>query len=244
MRYLDACINIGSLVGQIGMVYAEKYVGFWLSFTLPTVMFACAPFVLFACKRYYYLSPPTGSILSRFFHLWTMAQRGCWSLNPMRTIKNFKRPDYWERVKPSRFSISERPAWMTFDDAWVDEVARGLKACTVFLWYPLYWLAYNQMTSNLTSQSATMELHGAPNDIIQNLNPISIIIMIPFMDFVVYPALRKARIPFTPLKRICLGFFLASSAMVSACVVQHYIYKLGPCGDHMNSCDDPAPINV
>ncbi|KAI8312494.1 putative peptide transporter ptr2 [Colletotrichum sp. SAR11_240] len=30
-------INIGALVGQISMVYAEKYVGFWLSFTLPTL---------------------------------------------------------------------------------------------------------------------------------------------------------------------------------------------------------------
>jgi proton-dependent oligopeptide transporter, POT family len=29
-------INIGALVGQIAMVYAEKYVGFWLSFLLPT----------------------------------------------------------------------------------------------------------------------------------------------------------------------------------------------------------------
>lgn len=242
--YYYACINIGSLVGQIGMVYAEKYVGFWLAYTLPTIMFATAPFVLFVCKKHYHLYPPTGSVLARFFQLWTFAQRGCWSINPVRTIQNFRRPGYWERVKPSQFAIADRPHWMTFDDAWVDEVARGLKACTVFLWLPLYWLAYNQMTSNLTSQSATMELHGAPNDIIQNLNPISLIIFIPIMDFFVYPAIRKARIPFTPLKRICLGFFLASSAMISACVVQHYIYKLGPCGDHMNSCDDPAPINV
>ena len=27
---------------------------------------------------------------------------------------------------------------MTFDDAWVDEVGRGLKACRVFLWLPIY----------------------------------------------------------------------------------------------------------
>lgn len=28
-------VNVGALVGQISMVYAEKYVGFWLSYTLP-----------------------------------------------------------------------------------------------------------------------------------------------------------------------------------------------------------------
>lgn len=45
--------------------------------------------------------------------------------------------DFWQRVKPTALG-SERPAWMTFDDEWVDEVGRGLKACKVFLWYPLY----------------------------------------------------------------------------------------------------------
>lgn len=68
---------------------------------------------------------------------------------------------------------------MTFDDEWVDQVRRGMKACTVFLCqcrirfshafslsrcntdgallgYPLYWLAYHQMLANLISQSATM----------------------------------------------------------------------------------------
>lgn len=47
---------------------------------------------------------------------------------------------FWEDVKPSHLG-ADKPAWMTFDDAWVDEVRRGFKACTVFLWYPLYWLA-------------------------------------------------------------------------------------------------------
>jgi len=91
-----------------------------------------------------------------------------------------------------------------------------------------------------------MELNGVPNDIIQNLNPISIIIFIPFMDFVVYPALRKARINFTPIKRIALGFALASMAMIAACVIQLYIYRLSPCGHHASDpdCEGPAPINV
>lgn len=127
---------------------------------------------------------------------------------------------------------------MTFDDEWVDEVRRGFLACKVFLWYPLYWLAYGQMTNNLTSQAATMRLNGVPNDIVSNLNPISIVILIPLMDFVVYPFLRKHKIRFTPIKRISAGFFLACMAMVSATVTQHYIYKNGPCGNAANTCTD------
>lgn len=45
--------------------------------------------------------------------------------------------DFWQRVKPTALG-NDKPQWMNFDDAWVDEVARGVKACKVFLWYPLY----------------------------------------------------------------------------------------------------------
>jgi hypothetical protein len=36
--YFYLMINIGSLVGSIGMVYAEKNAGVWLDFLLPTLM--------------------------------------------------------------------------------------------------------------------------------------------------------------------------------------------------------------
>lgn len=32
-----------------------------------------------------------------------------------------------------------------------------------------------QMTTNLVSQAATMELNGVPNDVIHNLNPFTLI---------------------------------------------------------------------
>lgn len=42
--YFYLMVNMGSLTGSIGMVYAEKYVGFWLSFLLPTLML-CKSFI-------------------------------------------------------------------------------------------------------------------------------------------------------------------------------------------------------
>jgi POT family proton-dependent oligopeptide transporter len=81
-------------------------------------------------------------------------------------------------------------------------------------------LAYNQMTNNLVSQANTMNLGKTPNDIVAKLNPIFIIIVIPIMDFGVYPALRKMGVNFTPIKKITAGFALSSFAMVSACVIQ------------------------
>lgn len=107
------------------------------------------------------------------------------------------------------------------------------------------------MTNNLVSQAAVLERHGVPNDIIQNLNPISIIIMIPLMDFVVYPTFRKFKINFTPIKRMAFGFIFAAGSMIAACVTQYYIYEKSVCGKYASgdlpgteeACP-PAPINV
>lgn len=163
--------------------------------------------------------------------------------NRYHSYRNLNDKAFWEDVKPSH--IQNKPAFMTFDDAWVDEVARGVKACAVFAFYPLFWLAYNQIDGNLTSQAATMELHGAPNDLITNMNPLGIVIMIPILDQFVYPMMRRAKINFTPLKRMCAGFFVACSAMIWATVVQSQIYSKGACGKYMNTCDTPAaPLNV
>ncbi|KAF8537280.1 MFS peptide transporter [Trichophaea hybrida] len=242
--YFYMMINVGSLCGSVAMVYAEKYVGFWLSYTLPTIMFLFCPMIMYACRNRYERSPPTGSVTSKAFKLWILAMKGRWSLSPIATYKSLHAADFWDRVKPSNIPASSRPSWMTFDDEWVDQVRRGLLACKVFLWYPIYWLSYNQMTNNLTSQAATMELHGVPNDILSNLNPLSLIIFIPIVDQWLYPFLRKAGFHFTPLKRITIGFMMGTCAMIWSTVTQYYVYKLNACGDHANSCSTPSPINV
>jgi POT family proton-dependent oligopeptide transporter len=243
--YFYLFINVGSLIGQIGMVYAEKYVGFWLSYLLPTIVFLICPFVLIAGKKRYVLIPPSGSVYPSAIKVIGAASKGRWSLNP----KVLFGPRNWDAAKPSQVE-GERPSWMKFDDAWVDEVKRAISACKVFLFYPVYWIAYNQMTGNLTSQAATMELNGVPNDIINNINPISLIIFIPIFDLVFYPFLRKRGIRFTPIKRITAGFFCATLAMIWATITQLYIYRKSPCGYSANTCVDAAgntlaaPINV
>ena len=129
--YFYMMINLGALAGGIGMVYVERFVGFWLAFALPTFLFILAPLVLIACKKFYILSPPTGSVLSKSLALLKLASKGKWSASPVTTYKNFHREGFWDDVKPSHLG-SNKPAWMRHvDDAWVDQVARGFAACKV-----------------------------------------------------------------------------------------------------------------
>jgi len=224
------------------MTYSEKFVGFYLAYTLPTVIFLLCPIVLFIGRNRYARSPPTGSVLASAIRLFRFAARGKWSLNPVTTYRNLTAPGFWENAKPSK--QVDKPTWMTYDDHWVDEVERGIKACGVFCWFPIYWLTYNQLNNNLTSQAATMETHGLPNDVLSNLDPLALIILIPVCDLVIYPFLRRMGLNFSALKKITLGFFTGAAAMIWAATVQHYIYKTNPCGDYASTCAQVSPLNV
>ncbi|KAJ7058459.1 PTR2-domain-containing protein [Mycena amicta] len=239
--YFYLMINLGSLIGQIGMTYSEKYVGFWLAFSLPTVVFLLCPAILIAGRKRYARTPrPEQSVLLTFVHLIRFAWRTSASSGE----------EFWEAAKPSRIPRDKRPDWMSFDDDWVEEVRRGVSACRVFLWFPLYSLTAGQMNSNLTSQAATMTTNGLPNDILSNIDPLALIVCIPICDFLLYPALHRRGIRFTPLKRITLGFLTAATAMAWAAALQSRIYATNPCGYTAATCKDSddhslvSPINV
>ncbi|KAF2805322.1 MFS peptide transporter-like protein Ptr2 [Mytilinidion resinicola] len=236
-------INVGALIGQLSMAYAERYVGFYLSFMLPTLFFCSTLPILYFCRNMYARRAPEGSVLGPAVKLLLRATKGRWHINPVATWKHMNDGTFWDTVKPSKFGAN-KPTWMTFDDAWVDEVGRGWAACSVFLWVPLYWITYNQINNNLTSQAATMSLHGVPNDVLSNLDPFALIIFIPICDLFLYPFLRKRGLRFTPIKKIAAGFWMGSAAMICACVVQHYIYKTSTCGSYAGGDDCSSPINV
>ncbi|KAF9788444.1 PTR2-domain-containing protein [Thelephora terrestris] len=242
--YFYLFINIGALVGQIGMTYSEKYVGFWLAYMLPTALFLLCPIVLFYGRNRYICSPPTGSVLGRAIRVCNFAARGRWSWNPIKCYTQMKAPGFWDAAKPSMLAPGDRPAWMTYNDVWVDELRRGLAACKVFVWFPIYWLTYNQINNNLTSQAATMVTNGVPNDVLSNLDPLALIIFIPICDLFLYPGLRRLGFNFTPIKKMTLGFYTGAAAMAWAAVLQHYIYITNPCGYYVSTCSETSNLNV
>lgn len=84
--YFYLLINIGSLCGSLAMVYSEHYVGFWLSFLLPTIVYALCPIILWKFKKSYTLSPPTGSVMAKAWKLIRLAFKGRWSWNLATTL--------------------------------------------------------------------------------------------------------------------------------------------------------------
>jgi proton-dependent oligopeptide transporter, POT family len=121
-NYFYLFINVGALIGQLTMVYAEKYVGFYLSFLLPTIMLCICPLVMWWGRKHYVRRPPAGSVLFKATKTFFLANKGRWHINPVTTWKRLHDGTFWENVKPSKFAPGTKPVWMTFDDAWVDEL--------------------------------------------------------------------------------------------------------------------------
>lgn len=95
-----------------------------------------------------------------------------------------------------------------------------------------------------------MQGHGMPNDLMQNFDPISILVFTPLLESVVYPMLRRAGIELRPIMRITIGFFFAALCLAYAAIVQHLIYSAGPCYEAPGGCpagmdgESPLPNNV
>ncbi|KAJ5514315.1 Major facilitator superfamily domain general substrate transporter [Penicillium fimorum] len=167
--------------------------------------------------HYFYVFINLGALMAikTFFY----CMRGRWHRNPYILWKRTHDGNLWDTVKSSNIEPQFRPKWMTFDDAWADEVRRGFAACAVFCWFPIYWLSYNQLTSNLTAQAGTMALNGVANDVLNNLDPLALLIFVPLCDTFLYSGLRKMGIRFTAIRKITLGFWLASFSMIWAAVI-------------------------
>ena len=72
---------------------------------------------------------------------------------------------------------------------------------------------------------------SAPNDLLNNFNPLAIIVTIPILSYVVYPLLRKHNIKFGRIDRITVGFICAILSGVAGSLIQWKIYQTSPCGN-------------
>jgi proton-dependent oligopeptide transporter, POT family len=208
------CINVGCL-SLLATPYMERDVDFWSAYLLCLCVFFIGVVVLVLGRKVYIVRPPQGSVIMDAFRVIGQA------------IKNRN----LDAAKPSYQAALGKPVTTRWDDHFVDEVKRSLMACKVFAFYPIYWVVYGQFSGNFISQAAQMQGHGIPNDLMQNFDPIAIIVFLPILDRLIYPALSKAGIRFPPINRIVTGFWFAALAMAYAAVIQYYIYKAGPCYD-------------
>jgi proton-dependent oligopeptide transporter, POT family len=198
-------INIGGLA-SLATTQLELRVGFWAAYLLPFCVFFLAIIVLILGRKKYVTRPPRGSVVLYAFKVMWIGLRNKFNL---------------EAAKPSYQQTQGNNKYKThWNDVFVEEIRRALVACRIFVFYPIYWVCYNQILNNLISQAAQMQTNGVPNDFLQNIDPITLIVFIPIMDQLVYPGLRKMGIHFRPITRISFGFMFGAAAMAYSAGIQ------------------------
>ncbi|KAM4795967.1 solute carrier family 15 member 1 [Rhinophrynus dorsalis] len=134
-------------------------------------------------------------------------------------------------------SIPKREHWMDwarekYDERLIAQIKMVLKVLFLYIPLPMFWALFDQQGSRWTLQATTMDGNfGAIQiqpDQMQTVNPILIIVLVPIVDAVIYPLIRKCKLNFTPLKRMTVGMFFAAMAFVVAAVVQIEIDKTLP----------------
>ncbi|TVY89609.1 Peptide transporter [Lachnellula willkommii] len=198
-----------NLGGFVGVAtaYLAKYVGFWASYLLPGVIYFMLPTLLFFVNKRLIKVTPGGSALGNFVSVNLLALRKA-------GISQFGRAGYWDRVKPSE--LAKEGKVVKWTDDFINDGALGAAA---------------------NAQSASLTSNGVPNDVLDNVNPFVIIILIPIMNHGIYPLLRKLGIRFGPIARMTFGFLIASIGASSYAVIQHYIYNTSPCGYSASTCN-------
>uniref|UniRef100_A0AAR2IP91 Solute carrier family 15 member 1 n=1 Tax=Pygocentrus nattereri TaxID=42514 RepID=A0AAR2IP91_PYGNA len=210
-------INAGSLLSTIitpilraqecGINSQQKC--YPLAFGVPAALMAVALIVFIAGSSMYTKAAPKHNVMLQVCKCIGFA------------IKN--------RFKHRSSAYPKREHWMDwanekYDKLLIAQVKMVLKVLFLYIPLPMFWALFDQQGSRWTLQATTMngDFGGfvVQPDQMQTVNPILILVMVPIVDSVVYPLIKKCGLNFTPLKRMTVGMFLAGLAFVAAALVQ------------------------
>lgn len=116
-----------------------------------------------------------------------------------------------------------------FDEEAVEGVKAVVRIMSVFIMVSIFWALFDQHGSSWIRQAEMMsrklslpffgEIEVLPSQI-PSLNPLMVMILIPFWAYVVDPSLKKLGIILTPLKKMSLGMGLASTSFIAVALLQ------------------------
>ncbi|CZT19712.1 probable peptide transporter PTR2 [Ramularia collo-cygni] len=215
-------INIGGFMG-VATTYAEKYVGFWLAYVLPLILYLPLPLLLWFLYKRVVLHPPGGSDLGNVFRVLGICLKN-------GGLMKIGRHGFWESAKPSVIAARGQTISTSWNDQFVEDVRRTFQATGIFCFFPIQYLNDNGIGEAAGYLTTMLRTSGVPNDVISNFNSLSIILFMPVLNFGLYPLLRKMKIHYGPVARITTGLALSTLGGVGYTVLNAKAYQLGPCG--------------
>ncbi|OLY80745.1 Peptide transporter PTR2 [Smittium mucronatum] len=210
-RYFYMAINVGAFTGMLICPQVAKNVNYFSAFLIPAVVMAAGVLIFVPGYKFYVKKPIGDSPFNKVYRC-------------MRHALKNKNPENQHWLDSSK-GLKDGE----WDDNFVDGLKRSLRACKVFLFYPVYWALYNNMNDNFINQGLQMDRPSwLSADQLNVLNSGVIVILIPIFDTFIFPWFSKRGIYLGPIKRIFIGFIIVSIGFVYVTVLQKFVYKAGP----------------
>jgi POT family proton-dependent oligopeptide transporter len=221
-------INVGSTLAFLAVPLAKAYLGYAAAFGLSSLLLAAAFSLFVAGHRLYHITPPSGSLLVTVYRVIVTARRAQRDAlaTPAAAVND---DDASAAVEAPRRGGSVRAHWLeyaapAFGDRLVRDVRALLRVLRVFAFLPVFWALYDQQGSTWTLQAEDMDrtLGAATLEPaqLQVINPLQILILVPFFERVVYPAAAARGWPMRPLARMHVGLVLAATSFLAAALLE------------------------
>jgi len=217
-------INCGSLIASLLIVWIQETISWSIGFAIPAAAMLLAVVSFVSGRKRYTHMKPKESPLSRFTGVLMDAWRN------KRTRRRLRGGETTTPLIPHNISY----AWIEdaaaerggkYSEAQVEEVRLVVRMFPIFVTTIFYWIIYQQMGSVFVEQGELMDrtLVGdfvIPAASLSSFDTISIIILVPLFDRVIYPMLKRLGFRPTLLQRIGWGNFIAVLSMLAAAGVE------------------------
>lgn len=210
-------INFGSTFSTLITPWTLEAYGPAVAFGIPGILMAIATFIFWLGRDYYVHVPPAGKNPHGTGRVLLSAIK---NIGKGNGFLNGAKGDHPEQA--------------------VEDVKAAFSVAKIFIAVTIFWALFDQHGSSWVLQAKEMVLDvnifGWQKTLlpaqIPALNPIMVMVLIPFFTFWVYPAIEKyLKIEMTPLRKMGGGMFVAAASFVPVAVYQYIM-------------DGGTPVNV
>lgn len=172
MLWFYFLINVGGFMST-ATSYSARYVGWWLAFLLPLILYIPLPLLLLWLRPRLILHQPKGSEYPNFFRVIGRCLAG-------GGIFRIGRKGWWDSARPD--VRAAKGLHTEYPDQFVDDVKRTMQATGMFCFFPVQFWNDNGIASSANFLSTMLRGDGVPNDVIGNFNTLSIIVLGPVLN--------------------------------------------------------------
>ncbi|RKI65896.1 MFS transporter [Corallococcus sp. AB049A] len=196
-------INFGSFFASLFVPLLMTKFGPAVAFGVPGILMFLATVIFWAGRKHYVMVPPTGPNPHSFLKVVFSAFKG-----------DAPKGAHWlDRAKAAH----------------PPEAVEGVKAVfrvagLMLPFVPFFWMLFDQKASTWVVQARAMDPHVGsvvfqPSQM-QFINPALVMVLIPFLTVIIYPAFQRLGWELTPLRRMPMGLVFGALSFVIAGVFQ------------------------